>query len=373
MRLVFVMDSPYAQGGIEKATAYLISGLLHLCDVAVLSSDSAENELFWKAVGCEWLPTHGLSQWRIGRSHLCTTVSTFRSVRRAVKDLVLPSDALITTHMGGEILLGLGKPPVDNPRVFVVHNTNYGGPSSKILGRSLRTCRGFVAINSLTARALERLGQQANCIVPNCLPLGYTEQPSARDFGHVGHIGQPIRLAIVGPVIPLKNQALAAEACRLLLAEGLDFRLSFKGVCPSFVDEAYLTSLRCLVSDAGFGSRLDFVGYTHSLEELYADVDILLSLSQRESFGMSILEAMGRGIPVISTRSGGPEYLIRSEENGVLIQASPNELAQWVLKLARDPGLCARLSANAQQSSRAYDAKIVAPEFLRSVMQICTQ
>lgn len=71
----------------------------------------------------------------------------------------------------------------------------------------------------------------------------------------------------------------------------------------------------------------DLTGYCELLSrrslkdmpELYRDSDVFLSTSVNETFGLSILEALMCGIPVVSTRSGGPEDFL-NERNSLLFQ-----------------------------------------------------
>ncbi|KIL48911.1 glycosyl transferase group 1 protein [Jeotgalibacillus alimentarius] len=61
-----------------------------------------------------------------------------------------------------------------------------------------------------------------------------------------------------------------------------------------------------------------FLGKQDNLEELYSISDLMLLLSEKESFGLVALEAMACGVPCIGTEAGGIPEVIRHHENGYI-------------------------------------------------------
>ena len=65
-------------------------------------------------------------------------------------------------------------------------------------------------------------------------------------------------------------------------------------------------SLVCkLVKKYGLEKKVLFLGKQDNLEELYSISDLMLLLSEKESFGLVILEAMACGVPCVGTNVGG--------------------------------------------------------------------
>ncbi len=71
--------------------------------------------------------------------------------------------------------------------------------------------------------------------------------------------------------------------------------------------------------------RILFVGPTKRMEEVYAAADALILPTFYDSFGLVVLEALGHGLPVVSTEFLGAGYLVK--ENGVgVIVGSPKDV-----------------------------------------------
>lgn len=100
-------------------------------------------------------------------------------------------------------------------------------------------------------------------------------------------------------------------------------------------------------------ANLTVYGRTANPSEYYCNASLVLNLSRAdqcvETFGLTLLEAMAFGIPVIAPPVGGPLELINDGVEGYLIDSRDGEmLAKKVLQISRDPALCADLSAKAR-------------------------
>jgi N-acetyl-alpha-D-glucosaminyl L-malate synthase BshA len=68
----------------------------------------------------------------------------------------------------------------------------------------------------------------------------------------------------------------------------------------------------------GVDADVSFLGKLESVAPLLAGADLFLLPSETESFGLSALEALASGVPVIATRTGGLPEVVRNGETGVL-------------------------------------------------------
>jgi glycosyltransferase involved in cell wall biosynthesis len=128
-----------------------------------------------------------------------------------------------------------------------------------------------------------------------------------------------------------------------LLKDELDFRVTF-------VDNARhnLKLAPRLVDEYGLNSIVDFTGRvsTDELVRHYNEARLLVTSSVHEGFGLPLAEAMACGTPVLGTRIGAYEEIVRHGEDGWLVPpGDAPALAEAIRMLWNDAGLRERLGA----------------------------
>ena len=139
----------------------------------------------------------------------------------------------------------------------------------------------------------------------------------------------PLRLVNAGRFTAVKNQAALIEAVALLVAEGVDVRLTLFGDGPLRPD------YEALVARRGLQDRVELPGHVRGWAGRPADLFVLAS--RHEGLCIVLLEALAAGLPAIAPRVGGvADY---GEEAQVLeaADAEPATLAQAIRRLAQDP------------------------------------
>lgn len=110
---------------------------------------------------------------------------------------------------------------------------------------------------------------------------------------------------------------------------------------------------RQLVAQYGLEKQVRFAGLVREVFPCYAAADVVVLPSRSEAFGMSILEGMACGLPVIVSANSGVAPLIRHGDNGYLLHDAAAELFAFLQQL-RSQAERERLGRGARGAAEAY-------------------
>ncbi|GAA2292100.1 glycosyltransferase family 4 protein [Streptomyces kunmingensis] len=164
-------------------------------------------------------------------------------------------------------------------------------------------------------------------------------------------------IAAAGRLAPGKRYDLLLEAFATVAAENPGWELRIYG------GGAQEPHLRALAGELGLTGRARLMGTVSPIEPEFAAASIVVSASDAESFGMTLVEAMRCGTPVISTDAPlGPAEIITDGVDGRLVPVGQvRPLAEAMTELIEDADLRARMGEAALDSAHRYDpAPIVA-------------
>ncbi|MCM3109291.1 N-acetyl-alpha-D-glucosaminyl L-malate synthase BshA [Lederbergia lenta] len=113
------------------------------------------------------------------------------------------------------------------------------------------------------------------------------------------------------------------------------------------------TSLCKLVKTLDIEEKVIFLGRQDQLEELYSISDLMLLLSEKESFGLVALEAMACGVPCIGTNVGGIPEVITENYNGYICElGNIKQIAEKAIQLLQNQELLQQFSHHASLTSK---------------------
>ena len=129
------------------------------------------------------------------------------------------------------------------------------------------------------------------------------------------------RILMVGRLSVQKNPLLAIRA----LAQVRDLPWEFHVIGDGPLRAAMEQEARAL----GIETRVRFLGWQSSpqVSSAMANADVLLLTSYSEGLPMAAIEALDRGLAIVSTRIGGVADVIEEGRNGALCEPEPNAVA----------------------------------------------
>ncbi|MET3982656.1 glycosyltransferase family 4 protein [Streptomyces sp. PvR034] len=157
----------------------------------------------------------------------------------------------------------------------------------------------------------------------------------------------------------VKRYDLLVRAFARLAPEFPDWRLRIYG------DGDEAGALRTLVNDLDLAGRILLMGGFSPIESEWAKGSIAAVTSSAESFGMTLVEAMRCGLPVVATDCPvGPREILRDGEDGFLVaNGDVDAIAEGLGRLMADAPLRARMAAAALRGAERYDPAVIAARY----------
>ncbi|QKV93240.1 glycosyltransferase [Streptomyces sp. NA02950] len=192
------------------------------------------------------------------------------------------------------------------------------------------------------------------------IPTRLTALPNAVPATGVEPSDGRARLVVAaGRLIPVKRYDLLVGAWATVAAEHPDWRLRIYGRGPQ------QPALRRQIDGLGLAGRITLMGAHSPIETEWAKGAIAAVTSREESFGMTIVEAMHCGVPVVATDCPhGPGEIITDGRDGLLVPPGDTDgIAKGLLTLIEDDALRRTMAAAARESARRYAPERVAAAY----------
>jgi len=316
-------------GGIESCVLNLSRGLIargHSVEVVTLDRDirnrrRLEGPSEVDSIRIHRVPYFGPRRYPVAPSWL-RFIDDFDVVHIHAIDFFIDSAALARS-------LGLHrKPIIVTTHGGIFHTSVWRSLKNvywrRILKRSLGAAVMVVAVSDSDAALFASIVPPEKLVtIPNGIDQAFVDAHTPRVRGRVVYVGRVSRAKEIVKIVQL-IAALAPEF------EGLELIVAGP-------DEDGTTKTLQQESEAlGLGSRVQILGELplDELARLVASAHVFVSASRHEGFGITTVEALSAGVPVLVTRTGIHEQVVRPDENGWFWSGVPDADAAAILRKA---------------------------------------
>jgi glycosyltransferase involved in cell wall biosynthesis len=231
---------------------------------------------------------------------------------------------------------------------------------SRLHALTLARAARVVAVSRAVERALlaqKIFPARKVTVIPNGIDFGRFD--AGRDASEREEFRRRLKAApeglLVGTVGELKRQKghedfLRAAAAIAHAEEGARFVIAGADTTRTGERRA---ALEHRAAELRLENSVTFTGWLDDTAPLLGALDVYVSASHTESFGLAIVEAMAAGLAVVATATEGAREVISDEETGLLVPVGDHEaLAASVLHLLRNEDERARLGERARVAAR---------------------
>ncbi|MBB3143041.1 glycosyltransferase family 4 protein [Halomonas organivorans] len=294
------------------------------------------------------MASRGQALWRVG-SILAYLKAHGIEVIHCHKSSDLRLGALLATLRPGLRLFFTDHMGVTRPKRDPYHRWAYG-----------RVTRLFSISEATRARNLrafplpaERIRRLYLGIDPAPYVEGLCEGECASLRAELGVPEGAVAIGLPGRITPGKGQRVWVEALARLAerAETGGLASAWHGVVIGGLgaeegsNAAFVEELRMRIQALGLDARITFSGFRADLPRCLQALDIVCTPSRNEAFGLTVIEAMAAGRPVVGASSGAIPELVSPDTGRLAAPESPEAWAAALAELVDDGALRERLGA----------------------------
>jgi L-malate glycosyltransferase len=252
--------------------------------------------------------------------------------------------------------------------VYHLHETTVNPPVLKnFLKQKAAGCASEAIYVSKFLKEQEPLASVPSRVIYNCMSKDFTEKAAQN------------RLA----PLPQAGRFTVLMLCSLKEYKGVNEFVKLSEMLPDYAFVLVLNSsqeaIREFFTEHSMPENLVIFPAQTDVHSFYREANLVLNLSHPErwveTFGMTLLEAMTYGLPVISPAVGGPAELVEDGYNGFKIdQRNLDLIAEKIRDMAENKNTYDRLSANALRYAARFEERQFASQILKVVTdEVSTQ
>ncbi|GLF96242.1 glycosyltransferase family 4 protein [Streptomyces yaizuensis] len=366
MKIAFLIHNVYGLGGTNRTTINLATALADHHDVEIVSifrdrdtslfaidprikvvplvDTRSEEHATWRETPAEVFPKDETRYRQY--SVLCDrkVAAYFEKARPDIAVGTRPGLNVYVAALAGDATLRIGQEHVTL--------ASHPAPLTAELRTHYARLDGFVTVSEADAenyRTEMKIPGLPVVAIPNSVP-----EPLVRPAD-----GRSRTVVAAGRLAALKRYDDLVRAFAKVAAEHPDWTLRIYG------QGGERAKLRSLINELGLCNQVFLMGLASPIEAEWAKGSIAAVTSESESFGMTIVEAMRCGVPVVSTDCPlGPREIIRDGEDGRLVPVGDTDaIAAALLDLIRDEELRTTMGRAALRNAARFDPAVVAERY----------
>jgi glycosyltransferase involved in cell wall biosynthesis len=166
------------------------------------------------------------------------------------------------------------------------------------------------------------------------------------------NLSRRLLVGTVGSLLPMKGHEAFVRAAALIASRRDDVDFVIIGDDDARHHE-YRLRLERLIAELNLDGRVHLASWPEELAHFYSALDVYVSASRTEAFGLSIVEAMANARAVVATATEGAREIIEDGATGLLVPIGEMEkLAEAIAALLSDTDERNRLGARAREEAR---------------------
>lgn len=193
---------------------------------------------------------------------------------------------------------------------------------------------------------------------------------------HPVDFSQPLTLALVGRVVPIKDIKTYIRSIKIVASEVKNVQAWIVG--PQDEDPKYVEECKDLVNTMGLNEYVHFTGLM-KMTDVLSTIDLMVLSSISEGMPLTVLEAYAAGLPVVVTDVGACRELVEGFDEQtraihpageVVSIASPKALADGILRMLQNPEhyeVCKQ--AAIERAERFFDQRIMQEKYHRIYLE----
>lgn len=262
---------------------------------------------------------------------------------------------IVHAHMARDYPLASYAARRNRARLIITRHVLF--PLNRLHTITLSHVARVIAVSEAVARGLREQGLMPNeriVVVHNGIDA--RRFAAARDkFDRKNYLQQwqieedRLLIGTVGELTPLKGHEDFLRAAAIVDRQFANAEFLIAGVDASPTNE-HRAALDALIAKLELNDRVRLVGWVEDLPQFYCALDVFVSASLTESFGLAITEAMASKTPVVATKTEGALEIVEDGVTGLLVEkGSAEAIADGIQTALKDRNGARSMSARAQQ------------------------